>query len=321
MELEAPGKSAIASYYLHSKKDEFDYYGFFEGLESFIVELREPLDLKAEKPHEAFLEALSKLRGLEGKKLLVIDNVKNIEENQKDIDKILELKHSGYKILITSREDIEGDIYQYYLDILSKEDAKALFNSIYKVEDEKLLEEILEYLDYHAFFIEKTAHSIKKTVTPETVRDKFKSGEFSKISVKRKQNFNKFLNQLFTLDDLDSEEILMLKQLSALPSIEIPFEFLETIFKVDKKKKIKFNWNFFKFFQKKEKHGYNHSNLKELLDYLSEKGWLSKLEGGYKLHQIIKEYILSNYTPTFKEIEIVVDNLKYLIRNSADRNK
>jgi len=134
-------------------------------LESFIVELREPLDLKAEKPHEAFLEALSKLRGLEGKKLLVIDNVKNIEENQKDIDKILDLKYSGYKILITSREEIEGDIYQYYLDILSKEDAKALFNSIYKVEDEKLLEEILEYLDYHAFFIEKTAHSIKKTVT------------------------------------------------------------------------------------------------------------------------------------------------------------
>jgi len=52
-------------------------------LESFIVELREPLDLKAEKPHEAFLEALNKLRGLEGKKLLVIDNVKNIEENSK----------------------------------------------------------------------------------------------------------------------------------------------------------------------------------------------------------------------------------------------
>ncbi len=127
-------------------------------MESFIVELREPLDLKAEKPHEAFLEALSKLRGLEGKKLLVIDNVKNIEENQKDIDKILDLKYSGYKILITSREDIEGDIYQYYLDILSKEDAKALFNSIYKVEDEKLLEEILEYFRLsRPFFIAKKA--------------------------------------------------------------------------------------------------------------------------------------------------------------------
>jgi len=46
---------------------------------------------------------------------------------------------------------------------------------------------------------------------------------------------------------------------------------LETIFKVDKKKKIKFNWNFFKFFQKKDKTWNNHSNLKELLDYLSAK--------------------------------------------------
>ncbi len=118
---------------------------------------------------------------------------------------------------------------------------------------------------------------------------------------------------------MDSEEILMLNNCAALPSIGNTFwSFLETIFKVDKKKKIKFNWNFFKFFQKKEKHGYNHSNLEELLDYLSEKGWLSKLEGGYKLHQIIKEYILANHIPTFEEIEIVVDNLKYLIRNSVD---
>jgi len=117
---------------------------------------------------------------------------------------------------------------------------------------------------------------------------------------------------------LDSEEILMLKQLSALPSIEIPFEFLETIFKVDKKKKIKFNWNFFKFFQKKKKYGYNHSNLEELLNYLSEKGWLSKLEGEYKLHQIIKEYILANHTPTFEEIEVYLDSFNTLIDNSGD---
>ncbi len=117
---------------------------------------------------------------------------------------------------------------------------------------------------------------------------------------------------------MDSEEILMLKQLSTLPSIEIPFEFLEAIFKVDKKKKIKFNWNFFKFFQKKEKHGYNHSNLEELLDYLSEKGWLSKLEGSYKLHQIIKEYILANHTPTFEEIEVILYSFNTLIDNSGD---
>ena len=62
------------------------------------------------------------------------------------------------------------------------------------------------------------------------LRDKFKNGEFAQISVKRKQSFNKFLNQLFSLDSLDGEEILMLKQLSALPSIEIKLKSLEYIF-------------------------------------------------------------------------------------------
>ena len=288
------GKSTIASYYLHSHKEKLDYYGFFEGLESFVSELRSRLDIKAEKSQEAFMEALAKLGSLEGKKLLVLDDVKDIEENQEQIDRILALKYSGYQILLTSREEIE-EVDSYHLDVLSLDDAKALFNSIYRVEDEKLLEEILGYLDYHAFFIEKTAHSIKKNLTPQMLRDKFKNGEFAQISVKRKQSFNKFLNQLFSLDSLDNEEILMLKQLSALPSFGIYLESLEYIF------------------QKKE-----DIEFEELLDYLCEKGWLSKLEGGYKFHQIIKEYILSNHTPLFEEIEVVVDSLSRVIENSAD---
>jgi len=241
-------------------------------------------------------EVLAKLSTLDGKKFLVLDDIKDVEDNQNTIDKILGLKYNGYKILITSREEIDSkEISSYYLDVLSLDDAKSLFNSIYKVEDEILLEEILGYLDYHAFFIEKTALSIKKTLTPKMIRDRFKNGEFSKISVKRKQNFNQFLNQLFRLDNLDSEEILMLKQLSTLPSIEIGYEDLENIF---------------------DKNG--DSAFEELLDYLCEKGWLSKLEGSYKLHQIIKEYILVNHTPSFEEIESVLDRFNALIDNSAD---
>ena len=284
------GKSTIASYYLHSQKEKLDYYGFFEGVDSFLIELRSRLDIKAEKEEEAFMEALTKLSALEGNKLLVIDDVKNIEENQETIERILELKNSGYKILLTSREEIE-DIEQYYLDVLSIEDAKNLFNSIYEVEDEVLLEEILNYLDCHAFFVEMTAKTLKskKTLTPEIIKDKFENGEFSTIKRKRKESFNDYLNELFSFDELDDEEILMLKQLSALPSIEISFEDLGYI--LDKVENIEFE---------------------ELLNYLFEKGWLGKNKG-YKLHQIIKEYLLLNYLPTFEEIETVVINLNRVI--------
>lgn len=290
------GKSAIAGYYLHSQKEKYDYYGFFEGLESFVVELKASLNLKSEKLDELFMEALARLRDLDGEKLLVLDDVKMIEENKETIEKILALKDSGYKILLTSREEIE-DIEQYYLDVLSIEDAKKLFNSIYKVEDEQVLEEILRYLDCHALFVEITAKTLKnkKSLTAKEIKEKFENGEFSTISVKRKQSFNKFLNELFSFDNLDNEEILLLKQFSALPSIEIDFNFLETLF------------------QKKE-----DSEFEELLDYLYEKGWLGKTENGYKLHQIIKEYILSNHTPSFEDRELIIDTLTTLTRKTYD---
>lgn len=290
------GKSTIASTYINKHKNNFDYYGFFEGIESFLTELRINLDIKSEKEQDAFIEILFKLGNLEGKKLLVLDDIKDIDNNQEKIKSILELKHKGYSILLTSREEIEK-VKIYPLNILTPNDAKALFNSIYKVDDTKLLEEILEYLDYHAFFIEKTAQSIKKTVSPQIIKEKFLSGEFSAISVKRKQNFNKLLNQLFNLDALDNEEILMLKQLSTLPSIEISLEFLEDIF------------------QKK-----GDLEFEELLDYLCEKGWLSKFESGYKLHQITKEYFLGNHTLTFEEMKSIFSYFFKLIENSADMN-
>jgi tetratricopeptide (TPR) repeat protein len=288
------GKSSISSYYLHLHKEDYSYYGFFEDLDRFLSELEEPLDLKSEKDEDSFLESLSKLRKLEGDKLLVFDDVKDTEENEDKIKKILALKDSGYKIIFTSREDIEG-MAQYPLDVLSVRDAKELFTSIYEVEDELLLEEVLGYLDYHAFFIEKTAHSIKKTLTLEMIREKFEKNEFPQISVKRKENFDKLLNQLFNLDGLDTEEILNLKQLSILPSIEITFEFLQEIF--NKK---------------------NDEKFEEILNYFCEKGWLGCTKNGYKLHQIIKEYILDNHAPTFEEIESEVDFFSKVMEDSSN---
>jgi len=274
------GKSTIASYYLHSQKEKLDYYGFFEGIDSFINELREPLDLKQEKQQDAFMEALAKLRKLEGEKLLVIDDVKDIEENQETIERILELKNSSYKILLTSREEIE-DIAKYDLDVLSMDDAKELFNSIYEVEEEVLLEEILEYLDCHAFFVEMIAKTLKskQTLTPELIKEKFENGEFSTIKRKRKESFNDYLNELFSFDELDKELILRLKQLSVLPTTLVD---LEKIVEIDE-------------------------DFEDILNELENRGWLSSFDNNYKLHQIVQEYIHFNHKPLFNEIESILD--------------
>jgi len=293
------GKSAIASYYLSLHKEHFHYYGFFEGLDNFSVELKASLNLQSQKEDELFLEALSKLIMLEGKKLFVIDNVKDIEENQEKIEKILALTNNNFQILFTSREEIEN-ITIYELNLMSVEDAKKLFNSIYKVDNEKLLKEILAYLDYHPLFIEITAKTLKnkKTLTPKKLKDMFESGRFAKIKVKRKQNFNDYVTKIFTFDKLDKKEILILKQFSILPSIEIEFTFLQKIFQSDNNEEFE--------------------EFEEILSYLSEKGWLTKTENSYKLHQIIKEYILENHQTKFDEIKGIIEFFSGLMANSND---
>jgi tetratricopeptide (TPR) repeat protein len=294
------GKSNIASYYLHSQKENYDYYGFFEGLESFTTELKPRLNLQSEKPDELFLEALAKLGTLEGKKLLVLDDVKDIEENRDRIDGILALKGSGYKILFTSRSKIK-DISKYTLPVLSIDDAIALFVEYYPTKDKKSVEQIVKYLDYHALFVELLAKTVQNEgYSLDEIIEKFRQGELSQIEfIDEEQgdesSFNQNLKELFEMQhqSLKEEYILLLKQLSTLPSIDLELSFLETI--LGKKR------------------------LKGRLTFLVNKGWLINGFGSsYKLHQIIKEYILSNYQPTFEEIEIVVDSFNAFIKNSVD---
>jgi tetratricopeptide (TPR) repeat protein len=283
------GKSTLSAYYLNLKKNIYDYYGFFDGLEDFISELVTSFNITSQNDDYPSLKrkVFKELRMLKGSKLFIIDNLKNTEEEKKFIEDISTLIEYDYRIIINSREEI-GDIEKFYLNNLSPNDAKNLFNSIYQTENEEkiFLEEILEYLDYHTFFVEKTAHLIKNKqgrLTLENIKEKFTNGELPKLTVKRKENFEDYLNSLFTLESLEAEEVLALKQFSILPSIAISLDDVE------------------EFFNKKE-----DTDFCDLLEYLFEKGWLIKFYGGYKLHQIIKEYLLSQHTPSLHELHEVI---------------
>lgn len=290
------GKSALASHYLHKQKNYFNYYGFFEGLDSFTIELKTSLKLESEKTEELFREALTKLRTLKGSKLFVIDGINDVEQNSHRLETLSELKKHGYQILLSSREKSE-DIESFQIAQLDNNDAYNLFNSIYNFHEEVLINQLLSYLDYHPFFIEKLAKTLqsKKTINPLKIKEKFDNGEFSQISIKRRENFHSYLNKLFSFDNLDNEEILILKQLSTLPSIWIETKALSEIFMVQ-----------------------NYEEFEEILNYLVEKGWLNLEKGHYKLHQIIKEYIWEFHLPKFNEIESIIDFFKKITVNSTN---
>ncbi len=281
------GKSTLSSYYLQIKKDKYDYYGFFNGLESFLTELTASFELNIENKNYLSIsrKVFKELRTLKGSKLFIIDNLAYVEEDKELIKDIISLKKYGYHILCTSRDEIEN-ITTYSLEELNLIDAKNLFNSIFPIENENLLEETLKDLGYHPFFIDKTAHFLKNKsdkYSLQDIKNKFENGEFTKITLKRKKSFQYYLNELFTLEDLDEEEQLLLRQLSILPSIGISLEDLELFFN-----KIK------------------DDDFNDLLNYLSEKSWVIKLNGGYKLHQINKEYLLSAHPPTLDELDDIL---------------
>jgi len=287
------GKSTLASYYLNQHKDKFDYYGFVQVNEDIKLSLASAfstsLDLKSEKIDDLFAEIMNKLQNLEGKKLLIIDDVKEMNNQLDEIDTLMTLKNSGFQILFTSRE-VKENIPQYFLNIMNIEDARELFLKHHTTDELEKVDKILEYLDYHTLFIEMTAKTLtkrKRTLSLDKMIEKFTNGEFASIKKNRNESFNQFLNDLFSNDTIlqDEEILLFLKRLSVLPSIEISFEDLYRFLVCE-----------------------DEERLEEFLIELVGNGWLIEFDGGYKFHQILKEYMFEFHLLKFMEIESIVDN-------------
>jgi len=139
------GKSTLASYYLNQKKDEFDYYGFVQVNDDIKLSLASAfstsLDLKSEKIDDLFAEIMNKLQNLEGKKLLIIDDVKEMNNQLDEMNTLMTLKNSGFQILFTSRE-VKEDIPQYFLDIITLDEINYLYRGVSKRLDKELNEKI-----------------------------------------------------------------------------------------------------------------------------------------------------------------------------------
>jgi tetratricopeptide (TPR) repeat protein len=295
------GKSTLASYYMNKKKDDFDYYGFVQVNEDIKLNLsssfKMSLNLESEKIDDLFAEIMVKLQNLKGKKLLIIDDIKDMDSQLDAINSLITLKNSGFQILFTSRETQEN-IPQHFLDTMTIEDARDLFLSHYTTDEIGKIDKILEYLDYHTLFIEITAKTLKqrkRTLSLDKVIIKFADGEFSSIKKNKKESFNLFLTNLFSNDKIlkDDETVLFLKKLSVLPSTEISFDDLYKFLVCEDEEKLEIS-------------------LMELIN----NGWLIESNSSYKFHQILKEFIWEKYTPIFQDIQKILSYYNSFISSS-----
>ncbi len=287
------GKSELSYQYLHENKHKYKNIAFIEitketsSLEElFIRKFKETFSLDEKSNLDSVIQ---RLQGLPSRNLLLIDNL----ENRNDFDKIKVL-NVNFDLLITTRiKDIDAD-NQLNLDTLNPDDAKKLFLSIYDKDTE--IDDILIYLDNHPLFINLTAKSLSQEyVTLEELRENIKNNTISKIDSKDDKTFQEHLQNTYNkqFNSESNPELKKLLQILALyPSMEIEFEILNRSIGLEK--------------------------LKVNLQKLVERGWLNKKENSYKLHQIIKTFVMSEYMVPYDDITFILTNIgSYIDTNDS----
>ena len=280
------GKTTLAIEYLNKYIGYYDHISFVEFnnniKDSFLTAFKNQFDLKSKTSDERFDELIIELENIKGKNLLVIDDIK-IED---EFNLIKDLK-SNFELLITSRRQFDTIHHQPVIQ-LPKEKAEELFLRHFKTDEN--IDKILEYLDYHTLFIELTAKVLSKSniLTINKLEEKFQNKQFDTIKdATKKKDFNQYLNELFQIDTLNESEVLLLKKLSLFPSVEIEFEKLKDFLCIDEE---------------------NIEEFDENLISLTNSGWLIKNNSSFKLHQIIKEFLLKNHKITYKKAEDIIQN-------------
>lgn len=264
------GKSELSYEYLHRNKERYTNIAFLEFSdektsieELFRIKFKERFALTESDDLDSII---TKLQRLQSKNLLLLDNL----QNREDFEKIKAL-NTNFDLLITTRRgDLESK-YSLNLEVLSDEDARALFVNYFPTEEN--IDDILNYLDNHSLFIYLTAKTLASGyLTLEELRENIKNGQVGKIEAHDEKSFDNHLKQRFKRqfeEEQNPDLKLLLQQLSTFPSIEIEEEkLLRAITDV---------------------------NIKKNLAKLVQRGWLTKKDTSYKLHQIIKTFIWDHY--------------------------
>lgn len=295
------GKTSLCKAYYERTSNINNFKGYIPYSDdikvSFIKAFRSSLKINSTTIDDAFSDILIKLSNLEGNNLLFIDNLQGKEEYN-----LISSLSNKFKLLITSREKLGNDQNTLYIEELKDNDLIKLFSLNYSF-DEKLqpeVESLIKHLGRHTLFVELTAKALSNDplLTIENILSDFKTGKFKEIKFDDKKTFNDYLNQRFTTDLLEKDYKIILSKIALLPSTEIDMSNL---------------LNYFGYKNKDEAH-----TLSLILSSLSKHGWLINHGNTFKLHQIIKEYLLANYKLSIDECISQLQNIHSQCTNFRD---
>jgi len=303
------GKTTVAKAYIEKFYDDYNHLVWIDvppALSDSIISnislienlsLRKDVELMSheKKSKEAYELILNKMKHVEGRNLIILDNVHTKDEDGLD----LLIAHLGgsWKILLTSRQHIHG-CKEYPLDVLKPEQAKELFIKHYdRGDEENVLDDLLKYIGYHTLTIELLSKTANKnfTLSLKDVLNHLQAHELNhkRLAQKVKVDHTReevgiytHLLSIFELDTLTEYEQYLLKQFTILPPIEIE----------DKK--------LYEYLSITEK---TQNSFISALNSLWQKGYLNKNKNFYKVHQIIQEVIFYKFGLSFEDCESLLE--------------
>lgn len=306
------GKTSIVRKYQYIYANNYDHIIWLQissGLKDAFfndVVLKNYLNINSSNSEEVFSYAINSLNNFKGNNLLIFDDA------QEDLDYLNRYfpDSDHWDIIITSRIKF-NDFNLYDLSSLNENDALILFYKHYEIEkNDEIIKKILKPVNYHTLTIELFAKTIQ--VYGYTLE------EFKKIidetgfnldtdilvehnsEQERIEHIEKYLNTVFPLEQLPSDELKILQKLALMPSMFIPEVDLLTLFNIESE---------------------NKSKLILLYKKLCKKGWLVDSNKEVKLHQIIKQIVLNSFSSDFTFYKDYIEKLTELMRvNELDND-
>jgi hypothetical protein len=318
------GKTTVAQVYCNSPKyaQQYDYIFWIDAsnedvrkdvLNSGIFSFKED----SENPDSEFIRFVRQSKELGENVLLVVDNVQQIEQIQ-SIEKDCSLSLLRWKVLVTTRAIINDKTFKkrvINITELKRHYCEELFYSHFDATEENKgknrehLYQIFELLNYHTALIvllakvgENGNYSVKKLLS--ILEDKgISHRDLQQVDIlnnKREEYITlyEFIESIFNVGNLTSEEKQILGYFSVLPDRPVPENILALWMKDDDQ---------------------TETGLKRLFSKLFEKGWLIQERQDYdderiftyKCHGLIQNVLRKKLMPDSK-------NCNSLIRNMSD---
>ena len=306
------GKTAIVKSFLEKNREYYSHVAYVQVNDSLLESLFQTLvsvdsSFNYDKSQDLSIKMynlINKLRLIENT-LLVIDNCNKEDDLRKFKPLIESLK---WKVLISSRS-----LPQTYnketikINHLSPDESFSLFLSNYgkslDENDDYIIKSILSRINYHTkliILLAKAAFNndlLKLEEMAEKINGEHYNDEKINIRVSldsEEYPVYEFILLLFSPEDLSTDQQKYLKYFSVLYSQEISVEHLVKIFEQDKRQ------------------GY----FIDLINKLSEKGWIEKYGTFYRIHPLIQLVTKHKLSISYDDCQDLIKNVSLYLNES-----